>query len=217
MGSELYNLINRDCMEFLRECEDNQFDLLIADVPYGIQTKKLTGFKKDDIHGLNNKKCQKWDKLPDKEYFDQVFRVCKHQIIWGAQYFTKYLPNFSQPIVWNKKTGKNKFADGELAYCSIKGTMRIFEHQWCGVFKDSERGVKAIHPNQKPVALYKWLLDRYAKKGWSILDTHLGSGSSAIACHDYDYDFTGIEADEKIYDDAVKRCLTHASQMRFAL
>src|SRR5574344_396363 len=181
MKSETYNM---DCMEFLKRQKDKSFDLLLADPPYGIQKGNLTGFKKKCIQYEQAEKCKQWDNVPPKEYFDEVFRVSKNQIIWGEQYFTNYLPAFSQLIVWDKMTGDNYFADGEAAFCSIKGTLRIFRHQWCGCFKDSERDEKAIHVNQKPVALYKWLLKNYAHTGDRILDTHLGSGSSRIAAHD---------------------------------
>ena len=199
-------------MPAIKAMPDKAFDLAIVDPPYGIQVGNLTGFKKKTIQHEQAEKCSQWDKIPKKEYFNELFRVSKNQIIWGMQYFTNMLPPFSQLIVWDKKTGKNYFADGEAGYCSLKGTLRIFRHQWCGAFKDSERGIKAIHVNQKPVALYKWLLKNYAKPGDKILDTHLGSGSIAIACYDMGFDLTGYEIDKEYYDAAVARLEQHKKQ-----
>ena len=210
MKSETYNM---DCMEYMRGLPDKEFALAIVDPPYGIQTSNLTGFKKKCIQYEQTEKCSEWDKKPPKEYFDELFRVSKNQIIWGVQYFTDMLPPFSQLIVWDKETGDNYFADGEAAYCSIKGTLRIFRHQWCGCFKDSERDEKAIHVNQKPIALYKWLLSHYAHSGDRILDTHLGSGSSRIACHDMGFDFVGIEIDKDYFEAEDKRYSDHVSQL----
>jgi len=199
----MLDLHNCDCMEYMAKCKDNEFDLAIVDPPYGIFKVDATGFKNKEHQKLNN------DNRPTTEYFDELYRVSKNQIIWGAQYFTENLKDFSQLIIWNKKTGNNYFADGEAAYCSIPGTLRMFNHQWCGAFKASERGNKNIHPTQKPVALYKWLLQKYAKKGERILDTHLGSGSIGIACHDMEYDLVGCELDKDYFDAAEKRIQMH--------
>jgi site-specific DNA-methyltransferase (adenine-specific) len=187
-------------MEFMKDYEDKHFDLAIVDPPYGIQKGKVTGFKKKTIQNEQYEKCLEWDHIPDRKYFKELFRVSKNQIIFGMQYFANHLPAFSQLIIWDKKTGANIFADGEAAFCSIPGTLRIFRHQWCGAFKDSEHGVKSTHVNQKPVALYRWLLERYAKKGNLILDTHLGSGSSRIAAFDLGFDFYGTELDKEYFE-----------------
>ena len=118
------------------------------------------------------------------------------------------------PLIWDKGTGDNTFADGELGWTSFKtGTLRIFRHQWCGAFKDSERGVKAQHPTQKPIALYKWCLHRFASGGYKILDTHLGSGSSAIAAHKMGFDFVGCELDFDYHAAAVKRFKEQTAQL----
>lgn len=203
-------MLNCDCMDYMRSCKDKEFDLAIVDPPYGIfNDKKTTGFQR-----LYKTQAQanKWDIKPPKEYFDELFRVSKNQIIWGVQYFTEFLPSFSQLIVWDKKTGASYFADGEAAFCSIPGTLRIFQHQWAGAFKDSERGQKSCHPNQKPIALYKWLLSKYATLEDRILDTHGGSGSICIACHDLGFNLTWMEQDKDYYDAACKRYKTHADQ-----
>jgi len=208
----MINMIHADCMVEMAKMKDKEFNLAIVDPPYGIQKGNLTGFKKKTIQHEQSEKCAEWDTRPDSSYFKELFRVSKNQIIWGMQYFTADLPDFSQPIIWDKKTGENYFADAELAYCSIPGTARIFQHQWCGAFKDSERGEKAVHVNQKPVALYKWLLSRYAKPGDKILDTHGGSGSICIACHDLGYDLTWMELDADYYKAACARYQLHAAQ-----
>jgi len=205
-------MLNCDCMDYMAGLPDKAFELAIVDPPYGIQKGNLTGFKKKTIQHEQSEKCAEWDTRPDSSYFKELFRVSKNQIIWGMQYFVDDLPDFSQPIIWDKKTGDNYFADAELAYCSIPGTARMFTHQWCGAFKDSERGEKSVHVNQKPVALYKWLLSRYAKPGDRILDTHGGSGSICIACHDLGFDLTWMEKDADYYEAACKRYKNHAAQ-----
>lgn len=139
---------NIDCMEFMKDKPDNYYDLAITDPPYGIQQKKLTRFKRKTIQHEQHEKCKKWDTRPKSEYFLELKRISKNQIIWGTQYFVSDLSDFSQLIIWDKKTGDSYFADGEAAYCSIKGTLRIYRHQWAGCFKDSEKKEKAIHVNQ---------------------------------------------------------------------
>jgi len=192
MINEVYNI---DCMEYMKTCKDNQYDLAICDPPYGIQKGNITGFRRKTIQHEQHEKCLEWDNVPEKKYIDELFRITKNQIIFGMQYIADKLPPFSQLIIWDKGTGDNYFADGEAAYCSIPGTLRIFKHQWCGCFKDSERNEKAIHVNQKPVALYRWLLQNYAKPGDKIFDSHVGSGSSRIACYELGFDFVGCELD----------------------
>ncbi len=206
----MIELLHIDCMEYLKGLPDKAFDLAIVDPPYGIfNNEKTTGFQQEykTQYGANS-----WDKKPEKKYFKELFRVSKNQIIWGFQYMSEFLPSSSAMIIWDKKTGQNYFADGEAAFCSIPGTLRIFQHQWCGAFKDSERGQKAFHPTQKPVALYKWLLAKYAKPGDKILDTHLGSGSIAIACHDLGFDLTACELDPDYFTQAMARIKAHQAR-----
>jgi site-specific DNA-methyltransferase (adenine-specific) len=196
---------NMDCMKYMKNIPDKYFERAIVDPPYGIQKGNLIRFKKKSIQHEQSIKCKIWDKRPQKEYFNELFRISKHQIIWGMQYFISDLHDCSQIIVWNKLTKNNIFADGELAWCSIKGTCRIFTHQWNGCFKDSEKNIKAIHVNQKPIALYKWLLKKYAKPGDKIFDSHVGSGSIRIACHELGFNFTGCELDKDYYEAQEKR------------
>lgn len=199
-------LLNCDCMDFMHDCKDKEFDLAIVDPPYGLDWAG-TGFKKKNIQERNLGKVQEWEaSSPNQNYFNELKRVSKEQIIWGGNYFLDYLGFCKVPLIWDKGTGDNTFADGELAWTSFKtGTLRIFRHQWCGAFKDSERGVKAEHPTQKPIHLYKWCLTRFANENDKILDTHGGSRSLAIACHKMGFDHVSCEIDEDYHNDSVKR------------
>jgi len=148
------NLYNEDCLLAMQKMVDNQYDLAIVDPPYGLfKNGKEFGYKINTFNKM--KEAEKWDEPPNKEYFTELFRISKNQIIWGMQYFVEFLPSFSTLIIWDKGTGKSVRADGESAFCSIKGTLRIWKHLWSGAFKWSEHGIKRIHPTQKPVALYK--------------------------------------------------------------
>lgn len=188
-----------DCMDIMREMLDKAYSLAIVDPPYGIGVDKMTlGNGAVKIYrGTEN-----WDILPpSKEYFFELFRVSKNQIIWGANNFS--LPPMSSWIFWDKLTGANDFSDGELAWSSFGGALRKYTKLWLGANAKDEDG--RIHPTQKPVALYKWLLSRYAKPGDTILDTHGGSGSSVVACMDMGYSITWIEKDEDYFNAALKR------------
>jgi len=177
------SFICADCMEVLREIPDKKFDLCLTDPPYGLEWKYTIMFGKKCPQTLAVDKMNEWDKRPSLEIFNLIKKISQHQIIWRGNYFADLLGAFSQPIIWDKKTGNNYYADGELAWTSIKGTMRIFRHQWCGAFKDSERGEQNVHPTQKPVALFIWCLEKYSKSGDLIIDPFCGSGTTAIACH----------------------------------
>jgi len=171
-------LLNIDCMEYMATQQDNAFDLAIVDPPYGIDAANMQ---------LGNNKKKKWDKkdwdknTPTEEYFEALFRVSKNQIIWGGNYFN--LPNTRCWIIWDKNNGASDFADGEMAFASFDKPMRIKKIHWCGSASNWEDTNGKVHPTQKPRALYNWLLQTYAEKGQRILDTHLGSGSSAIEGH----------------------------------
>jgi site-specific DNA-methyltransferase (adenine-specific) len=180
----------------------NKFiSLSICDPPYGIKVTKMTlgnGKKKINRGSLG------WDnKIPSPQYFNELFRVSKNQIIWGANYMTKNLPSSMGWVYWDKGTGMNDFSDGELAYTSFNRALRSIKISWVGANAKDKDG--RFHPTQKPVALYAWLLKNYAKKGDLILDTHLGSGSSRIAAYKLGFDFVGYEIDKDYYKDAEKR------------
>ena len=143
--------------------------------------------------------------------------MSKNQIIWGANHFIERIPNANSScwIVWDKDNGESDFADCELAYCSFKTSVRKVKIRWNGLLQqDMKNKETRIHPTQKPVALYKWILNKYAKQGDKILDTHLGSGSIAIACHDLEYDLTACELDKEYYDAAIKRINNHKKQLK---
>jgi site-specific DNA-methyltransferase (adenine-specific) len=198
-------------MNVMKGYPDNHFDLAIVDPPYGLGDRLIKGGAKGKmgtLRKLADKKVSLWDnKIPEKKYFIELKRVSKNQIIWGGNYFLDYLGKTDGFIVWDKMNGTNPMADAELAWQNIKGTTRMFRwHHFSG-----ERTNK-IHPTQKPIQLYKWILNNYAKKGDSILDTHLGSGSIAIACHDYGYDLVGVELDKDYFNSATKRFNNHTMQ-----
>ena len=209
---------NEDCMIGMARYPDKYFDLAVVDPPYGLEWSG-TGFKKKNIQERNLQTVKEWEKnAPTSEYFNELFRVSKEQIIWGGNYFGDYLGKCKAPILWDKETGNNTFADGELAWTSFKtGTLRIFRHQWCGAFKDSERGNKNIHPTQKPIKLYDWIFHNYAKPTDKILDTHLGSGSSRIAADRAGLDFTGFELDKEYFNAQELRFKQYKAQLTLAL
>ena len=192
---------NCDNMQLMARYPDNYFDLAIVDPEYGI------GISNNPIRQKHKKKS--WDNtIPKEEYFKELFRVSKNQIIWGGNYFIDYLNNTQCFIIWDKKQPENfSLAMCEFAWCSIQSPAKIFRYS---VLNEKNK----IHPTQKPVALYKWLLYKYAKEGDKILDTHGGSCSLAIACHDYGYELTCCELDVDYYNKAVERIKNHVSQLK---
>lgn len=209
----MLDLRNCDCMDLMREFPDKHFELAIVDPPYGIELKGENPIKnKSDPDSTFE---TGWDSCRHgKDYFDELARVSKNQIIWGGNYFLDELGYCKAPIIWDKLNGDSMYADGEMAWTSrgMPRNLAIFRHQWCGAFKDSERGAIKIHPTQKPVALYRWLLHNYAKPGDKILDTHLGSGSIAIACHEKGFDLTGSELDADYFAAMQKRLANAMAQ-----
>ena len=204
-------IYNQDCMEAMKEMSDNQFDLAIVDPPYGIgisgQKEKKQGKKSDRKHH----KEKNWDnKIPNKEYFTELQRVSKNQIIWGANYFVKHLTKGTKGwVVWFKGQIGLTMSDCELAYSSFQKPTRVVNINRVDLLIQ-----KTIHPTEKPIRLYQWLLDNYAKEGDTILDTHLGSGSIAIACHNLGFDLTGYEIDKEYFEAATKRIEQHKQQGR---
>ena len=199
--------ITNECnMELMSRYKDNHFDLAIVDPPYGIGEGKKTIRTRKKHNNKIVHKDKDWDNsIPNKEYFKELKRVSKNQIIWGANYMVEHLPPSMGWIFWEKKIGGD-FSDGELAYTSFKRALKMFT-KWSG-------GNNKIHPTQKPIKLYEWLLMNYAKEGDKILDTHLGSGSSAIAAHNLGYDFTACELDKEYFEAAMKRLNNHTAQLR---
>jgi len=217
---------NEDNMELMARYEDNYFDLAIVDPPYGIgadkaqnaaaESRKKANGKSKSGRGWKEYKDSNWDNvIPTDEYFKEVFRVSKKQIIWGGNYFP-FIWNYSNSfLIWNKMQRDFSLADGELAwYSETQKAMRIFDFSRGGALANNNRNGGRFHPTQKPVKLYEWILINYAKKGDTILDTHLGSGSIAIACHNLGYELTACELDKEYYDLAMKRIEQHKQQLR---
>lgn len=201
-------ITNEDNMELMKRYPDNYFDLAIVDPPYGIDLTNQSQGKGGGVAKKIDYAKKDWDKYaPNKDYFDELIRVSKNQIIWGANHFISRVPYDSSCwIVWDKDNGSTDFADAELAWTSFKSAVRIIKWKWAGMLQQ-EMGNKEerIHPTQKPRQLYNWILDKYAKEGYKILDTHLGSGSIALACHDRGFELTACELDKDYYDAAIKR------------
>lgn len=213
--SEVFNM---DCIEGMNQYPDNYFELAIVDPPYGIgedgsRNKSRTGglAKPKDYKAFagNDKNS------PELDYFIELKRVSKNQIIWGANHFISKIPfDSSCWIVWDKDNGDTDFADCELAWTSFKSAVRKYKFMWSGMLQgDMKNKENRIHPTQKPVKLYKWLLTNYAKQGDKILDTHLGSGSSRIAAYDLGFEFTGFELDEDYFKASKKRFKQHTDQL----
>jgi len=199
------NITNEDNMDLMARYDDNHFNLAIVDPPYGIGAGKMT--MGSGLHEF--KKGKDWDRdVPNDIYFNELFRVSKHQIIWGGNYFKLSLNN--NWIIWDKLNPNLSFSEAELAWCSIEKNIRIFKR--LSTLPDYDG--KKKHPTQKPIKLYEWLLMNYANEGDKILDTHLGSGSIAIACHNLGYDLTACELDKEYYDAAMKRLNDHKLQQK---
>ena len=225
-------LENADCMEALKQFKDNYFHLAIVDPPYGIdmgdyrgingKAGKKKGFGRGQKGNEYKKlyKSKNWDaSRPDKAYFDELRRVSRNQIIWGGNYFADLLPASRGWIYWYKNQHHrrfNRFADGELAYTSFDKNLKMVEIAWVGLgYINNEFGEKKIHPTQKPESLYIWLLENYTKSNKErILDTHLGSGSIAIAADKLGFDLWGYELDTEYYEGAVNRLKEHRKQLR---
>jgi len=203
-------LYHGDCMELMATLDDKEFDLAIVDPPYGIGENGDRNKSRGKLAVSKDYKPFAGGDIdaPDIYYFMQLDRVSKNQIIWGANHFAERLPKPSSScwVVWDKVTGGSDFADSELAYTSFDTAVRNFRFQWSGMLQgDMKNKEVRIHPTQKPVKLYEWLLTNYAKQGDTILDTHLGSGSSAISANKLGFKFTGIELDRDYFEAACAR------------
>lgn len=212
---ELNKLYNMDCMEGMKQIPDKYFELAIVDPPYGIgMDGQKESICKNSKHNRKKHDKKNWDlSIPDKDYFRELERVSKNQIIWGGNYFVPHLDKGKKGwIVWDKGQHGLTMSDCELAYSSFDVPTRIVVINRVELRKEG-----TIHPTQKPVALYEWLLNNYATKGDKILDTHVGSGSSLIACYNLGFDFMGFEIDKDYYELACKRLKEYQKQLRLDL
>ena len=204
-------VFNRDCMEAMKEFPDDYFDLAVVDPPYGYRT--------DETKDINfRQESKNWNIKPTNQYFDELKRVSKNQIIWGGNYFDYLWDNVQRGfIIWNKDNPVKNFADVELAWTSFDILPKYYYYAWGGLadgIKGRNKTEKNIHPTQKPVALYDWIFKNYATEGMKILDTHLGSQSSRISAYKYKMDFTGYEMDKDYFDQGCKRFEDFKSQLR---
>lgn len=214
---------NMDCMAYMKTLPDKAFDLAVVDPPYfdGPNRRGYYGSKQSVGPRVVYDTLEQWD-LPGEDYFRELCRISKAQIVWGCNYYA--FPFGPGRIVWDKCNGESSFSDCEVAYCSLHDSVRLFRYMWNGMCQGKStmeghimQGNKAlnekrIHPTQKPVALYAWIFSRYAKPGDRVLDTHLGSGSSRIAAYDAGLDFVGCELDRRYFEAQEERFQAHAAQ-----
>ena len=225
-----YGFYNMDCMDGMREFPDKYFDLAIIDPPYGIGCMSMNYTRSGAVRTRGNaaakrrdyRKLSQWDIRPNKQYFDELFRVSNKQIIFGGNYFSDYLKPSKSFLVWDKRcidSMTNDFADCELAWMSNgMGVARMFRYQWNGMIQGNmKEKEERFHPTQKPVALYRWILKNYARGGDKILDTHVGSGSSLIACEELGFDYVGFEIDAEYYRLARERLDEFNLQIRMEI
>ena len=214
-------LLNIDCLHYMKQCSDKQFDLAIVDPPYGINIHKMN-YTQSTKGGVAKRRDYSsvgdWDKeIPKQDYFDELRRISKNQIVWGGNYFTDYLPPTKGWVFWDKRTDEkysNDFADGELAWTSFDTPLRCFRWLWSGMLQQNMKDKQQrIHPTEKPKQLYEWLLMKYANENDKIIDTHLGSGSIALACWNMKYDLVGMDINKKYVTDANNRLETYRKQL----
>jgi site-specific DNA-methyltransferase (adenine-specific) len=210
-------ILHGDCMDLMAELKDKEFSLACVDPPYGIDFEHYNRPNKTPGLSATNKKTYHTSKylyeIPNKKYFDELFRITKNQIIWGGNYFINYLNNTSCMIIWDKKNENTNFADAELAWTSFNTATRIFKYRWNGMLQENMKNKQLkIHPTEKPIDLSRWILQKYAKPGDTIIDTHSGSASLACACHLEHFNFIAIEKDYDYWKTSVERYENVAAQ-----
>lgn len=213
-SSEVYMM---DCIQGMKEYPDKYFDLAVVDPPYGIGEDGASNHSRGKIAKATKYTAKSWDtKPPPTEYFIELFRVSKSQIVWGANHFISRMPYDSSCwIVWDKINGDNDFADCELAWTSFDKAVRQFQFRWAGMLQGNMKDKEIrVHPTQKPIALYDWIFTKFSTEGMKVLDTHLGSGSSRIAAHKNKLNFVGFEIDEEYFTKAEQRYADFTSQLR---
>ena len=223
MDSGFYNM---DCMEGMRGFSDNYFDLAVVDPPYFAGPNRRWYYGRAEGRDLVKRReyqtLEHWE-VPGKEYFDELMRVSKHQIVWGCNYFDYHFG--PGRIIWDKCRSKTSFSKAEIAYCSLHDTVEMIRYMWDGMMQGKsidegwiQQGNKRlnerrIHPTQKPVNLYRWIVREYIKPGWKVLDTHVGSASSLIAYHEAGIPYVGFEIDGQMYEKARLRLEEAKSQL----
>ena len=209
-------LYNDDCLNIMRLMADKSVDLIITDPPYGIGEAKKNNNSRSCLAEAKEYTRMDWDNsAPSAEYFSEIMRVSKHQVIFGANHFVEHLRNSSCWIVWDKDNGENDFADCELAWCSFSSAVRRFKFRWQGMLQqDMKNKETRIHPTQKPVRLFEWILEKYAEPGWKIMDPFLGSGSTAIAAERLGFDFIGVEREQSYFEAALDRIPRETAQQK---
>ena len=211
-------LLNVDCMEYMKGVPDKYFDLAIVDPPYGINFGKFNRTNKasnGERIKANKYKNGDWDSsVPDTAYFNELKRISREQIIWGGNYYFDELGNSKGLICWYKHQPVDNFSDCEYAWVSFDRPAKVFDYPYYGNLEGNTKAEEKIHPTQKPVQLYQWLLKNYSKPEFKIFDSHLGSGSHAIACYNYNLSLTACEIDKDYYDLSVKRFKAHISQTK---
>lgn len=222
--TDFLDLYHADCMDIMKEYPDKYFDLAVVDPPYGINiADKLANGWVSKAGGVKHK-SKEWDLyLPTEDYFNELFRISKNQIIWGANYFMSVIKKDSPCwIFWDKNNGDSLFADGEMAWTSFDTPIRLAKIHWCGSAAIHETGQNKIHPTQKPIKLYDWCIKKYAKKNMKIIDTHFGSGSIALAvdkANRFDkmnLHLTACEIDKDYIEASVKRISESTKQQTFS-
>lgn len=210
-------IILGDCLDYMRTLPDKSIDLILTDPPYGIGASMRVKEWKGVRAKQRDYACKDWDlAAPSKEYFEEMRRVSKNQIIWGGNYFAEHLGNSPCWIVWNKMNGANDFADCELAWTSFKGAVRLFEYVWQGMRQgDMKNKEDRVHPTQKPVPLFLWLQEKYSEPGQTVLDPFSGSGTTAIAAHRLGRQFVCVERDAEYHAASVERLRKEREQLLF--
>jgi len=206
-------LFNEDCLDVMRRLADKSVDLILTDPPYGAGFEVMKKITVSNCAAVGDYHYGDWNNsIPGAEYFSEIMRVSKHQVIFGGNYFVEHLRNSPCWIVWDKDNSGN-FADCELAWCSFSSAVRRFKYRWNGMLQqDMKNKEDRIHPTQKPVRLFEWILEKYAEPGWKIMDPFLGSGSSAIAAKRLGYEFIGVEREQSYFEAALERIPRETAQ-----
>ena len=209
-------LFNEDCLDVMRRLADKSVDLILTDPPYGIGEAAGKNKSRGNMAVAKDYGDLDWDNsIPGAEYFSEIMRVSRHQVIFGGNYFIEHLRNSPCWIVWDKDNGENDFADCELAWCSFSSAVRRLKLRWNGMLQHNMKEKEyRIHPTQKPVRLFEWILEKYAQPGWVIMDPFLGSGSSAIAAKRLGYEFIGVEREQSYFEAALERIPREVAQGR---